>query len=145
MCPKATWKGKDFLQLTTLRSHSIIQRNQGKSSRQEHRVGNWWGGPWLVPQDLLSLPSSRTQDHEFRGGTVHSALGLPTSFINHENMTCYRPIYSGLLHNWEPPSQIIQECYVPSWQKSNQHSYSPEHDSEYLLLKTLHSWVLWRN
>ena len=63
---------------------------EGSQDRNSSKAGTWSQGLmqepqvgttyWLVPQDLLSLPSYRTQDHQPRGGTTHNGLGpLPPS------------------------------------------------------------------
>lgn len=40
---------------------------------------------WLSCCNLLSLFSYNTQDHESKGGTTYSELGMPASIINEEN------------------------------------------------------------
>jgi hypothetical protein len=79
------------------RSHSIPERSQARSSREEaggskqpkQKPGK--NTDWLAtPVYILSLPSYSTQDHLPSGGTTHNELGPPTSVISQENLpqTC---------------------------------------------------------
>ena len=70
---------------TRLESQSI-KGNWGKNSkwagtwRQELMQEPWKCAPcWLVPHDLLSLFSYRTQNYQPGDATTHNEMGPPTS------------------------------------------------------------------
>lgn len=79
-------EGKGVLQLTALRSRSIMEAHQDRRSRQELKQKSWRHAVYrLAPLGSLSLLSYTTEYHLSGGSATHSELDPPTQITSQDN------------------------------------------------------------